>query len=90
MARRNISLPDEIDALAREAGLNVSFICAGAILAELDRRKRMAALESWLDDLDEQRGVPSARVSADASRWARSARPVRERLRNLEGVSAVR
>ena len=73
MTRRNISLPDELDERARDAGLNVSALARAAILAELDRRSRMASLDSWLDALDEEHGPPSARVMAAARRWADNA-----------------
>lgn len=70
MTRRNISIPDDLDARARDAGLNVSALARGAIVAELDRRSRMEALDAWLDELDEQHGRPSARSVAAAQRWA--------------------
>ena len=73
MSRRNISLPDELDERARDAGLNVSALARAAILAELDRRSRMASLDSWLDALDEELGPPSPRAMAAARRWVASA-----------------
>lgn len=69
MARRNISLPDDIDTNAREAGLNVSALARRAVAAELDRRSRMAALERWLDELDEADGAPTAGELRDAEAW---------------------
>lgn len=76
MTRRNISLPDELDEQARAAGLNVSALARAAILAELDRRSRMARLDAWLDALDEEHGPPSTRVMAEARRWAGTATSV--------------
>ncbi len=70
MPRRNISLPDDLDERARDAGLNVSALARAAILAELDRRARMASLDSWLDALDAEHGPPSPRAMAAARRWA--------------------
>src|SRR5262245_58780512 len=76
MARRNISLPDDLDQRARNAGLNVSALTRQAILNELDRRERMAWLDGWLDELDEQHGPPSAKAMATARRWAAGGVPV--------------
>jgi len=58
MARRNISLPDDLDQQARSAKLNVSALARRAVADELDRRQRMAALDAWLD-----RGSSRARVA---------------------------
>jgi len=73
MARRNISLPDELDERARDAGVNVSALARAAILAELDRRSRMASLDAWLDALDEEHGPPSPQMMAAARRWVHNA-----------------
>ena len=62
MARRNISLPDDLDEQARRARLNVSALAQRAVADELDRRARMAALDAWLDNLDATQGVPSAKA----------------------------
>lgn len=75
VTRRNISLPDELDERARGAGLNVSALAQQAILAELDRRDRMAELDAWLDELDAVHGPPSAKAMAAAEKWVRSAVP---------------
>ena len=69
MARRNISLPDDLDEQARRARLNVSALAQRAVADELDRRQRMAALEAWLDDLDAANGPPSAKAQAKAEAW---------------------
>jgi post-segregation antitoxin (ccd killing protein) len=69
MARRNISLPDDLDTRARDAGLNVSALARGAVSLELDRRSRMAELDRWLDELDDSHGAPSESTMADAERW---------------------
>jgi post-segregation antitoxin (ccd killing protein) len=76
MARRNISLPDDLDDQARRAGLNVSSLAQLAIVVELDRQARMAQLDAWLDELDAQHGPPSDEARAAAAEWVRSARPV--------------
>ncbi len=79
MARRNISLPDDLDDQARRARLNVSALAQRAVADELDRRQRMAALDSWLDELDATHGAPSARARAKAQAWFDSATVVQPR-----------
>jgi post-segregation antitoxin (ccd killing protein) len=76
MARRNISLPDDLDEAARRARLNVSALAQRAVAAELDRRERMARLGAWLDELDAEHGEPSAKAMADARKWVASGRQV--------------
>lgn len=70
MARANITLPDELLDRARAAGLNVSRVAAAALHEELDRRARIAALDSYLRELDEALGpIPQDELD-DARRWA--------------------
>jgi hypothetical protein len=70
MARVNITIPDELLDRARAAGLNVSRVTASALLEELDRRERIAALDSYLQELDATLGpVPSSERDA-AAEWA--------------------
>ena len=76
MARRNISLPDDLDEQARRARLNVSALAQRAVAAELDRRERMARLDAWLDELDAEHGAPSAKAMAEARKWVASGRQV--------------
>jgi post-segregation antitoxin (ccd killing protein) len=73
MARRNISLPDDLDDEARRAKLNVSALARRAVTDELERRRRMAALDAWLDELDATHGAPSSSARADAEAWLGSA-----------------
>jgi post-segregation antitoxin (ccd killing protein) len=79
MARRNISLPDDLDEQARSARLNVSALAQRAVADELDRRQRMAALDAWLDDLDAAHGAPSAKAQAKAKAWLDSSTAVQPR-----------
>src|SRR2546421_12424641 len=79
MARRNISLPDDLDEQARVARLNVSALARRAVADELDRRERMAALDAWLDELDAAHGAPSAKAKARAKAWLDSATTARPR-----------
>ena len=81
MARRNISLPDDLDEQARRAQLNVSAVTQRALADELDRRRRMADLDAWLDELDEAHGAPSTEAVAEARTWLESATPLRRTLR---------
>ena len=68
MARVNVYLPDELAAVARAAGLNISGIAQEAL------RSRLASSETdrWLDRLDRQQraGVAHERVieAIDAAR----------------------
>ena len=79
MARRNISLPDDLDEQARSAGVNVSALTQQALVVELERRSRMARLDAWLDELDAAHGAPSPGALAEAEAWMRSARPAASR-----------
>lgn len=79
MARRNISLPDDLDDRARRARLNVSALAQRAVADELDRQQRMAQLDAWLDELDAANGAPSAKAMANARKWFESAAEVRPR-----------
>lgn len=70
MARANITLPDDLLDRARAAGLNVSRVAASALLDELDRRDKIAALDSYLRELDVALGpIPSDELQA-ARLWA--------------------
>jgi post-segregation antitoxin (ccd killing protein) len=73
MARRNISIPKELDEQARTARLNVSALAQRAVADELDRRRRMAALDQWLDALDDTHGAPSDEHIEEARVWVASA-----------------
>ena len=60
MARVNITIPDELMAGARTAGLNVSRLAASALADELDRRAKIAALDNYLHVLEVELGPISA------------------------------
>lgn len=74
-ARRTITLPDEIDQAAHGAGVDISAVARRAICDELVRHQRTAALDAWLDALDEQ-GVPSGGALERAQAWGAGARTV--------------
>ncbi len=70
MTRVNITVPDDLLDRARAAGLNVSRIAASALLEELDRRDKVAALDAYLQELDAALGpVPTDERQA-AREWA--------------------
>jgi hypothetical protein len=70
MARANITVPDDLLDRARAAGLNVSRVAASAIREELDRRDKIAALDSYLQELDAVLGPVPNDERAAARRWA--------------------
>jgi len=70
MARVNITVPDDLLDRARAAGLNVSRLAAAALSEELDRRAKIAALDSYLRDLEVEVGPVSADEQAAAGEWA--------------------
>jgi len=70
MARVNITIPDELLEHARAAGLNVSRFAAAALVEELDRRAKVAALDAYLAEMDAELGpVPDAERE-EAAAWA--------------------
>jgi uncharacterized protein YfaA (DUF2138 family) len=70
MARVNITVPDELLAQARSAGLNVSRLAASAVAEELDRLAKIAELDAYLAELDAEFGPVSEREAAAAREWA--------------------
>lgn len=70
VARVTITIPDELLARTRAAGLNVSRVAASALSEELDRRAKIAALDSYLRELDAALGPLSAGDEAAARAWA--------------------
>jgi post-segregation antitoxin (ccd killing protein) len=70
MARVNITMPDELHALAKRAGLNISRVAQHAIAAELARLAKAAELDAYLAELDAELGPISERDRAEAKAWA--------------------
>ncbi len=70
MARVNITVPDDLVEQARAAGLNVSRLASAALAEELDRRAKLAALDTYLHELDIELGPVSAEERAAAQSWA--------------------
>jgi len=75
MARVNITVPDELLDRAREAGLNVSRLAAAALAEELDRRAKLAELDTYLAELEAELGPITAAEQAAAREWADRAFP---------------
>ena len=70
MARVNITVPDDVLSRARAAGLNVSRVASTALAEELDRLAKIAALDSYLLELDTELGPVSEQERASARAWA--------------------
>jgi post-segregation antitoxin (ccd killing protein) len=70
MARVNITVPDELLAQARAAGLNVSRLASSAVAEELDRLAKIAELDAYLAELDAQLGPVDDHEMAAAREWA--------------------
>lgn len=70
MARVNITVPDELIDAARTARLNVSRVAAAALAEELDRRAKIAALDGYLQELENELGPISLDDQAAARAWA--------------------
>ena len=70
MSRVNITVPDDVAAQARAAGLNVSRVATAALVEELDRRARTRALDLYLSQLDDELGPISAEEQEEAAAWA--------------------
>lgn len=70
MSRVNITVPDDVAAEARAAGLNVSRVATAALVEELDRRARTRALDLYLSQLDDELGPISAEEQEEAAAWA--------------------
>ena len=70
MSRVNITVPDDVAAEARAAGLNVSRMATAALVEELDRRAKKAALDAYLAQLDNELGPIPADEHTAAAAWA--------------------
>lgn len=79
MARVNITVPDELLGRAKAAGLNVSRVAAAALAAELERRAKLAELDSYLADLDAELGPIPQQESVAAREWADQVLPAGSR-----------
>jgi hypothetical protein len=70
MARVNITVPDEVMAQARAAGLNVSRVATAALIDDLDKRAKIEAVDAYLAQLEMEHGpIPDDELAA-ANAWA--------------------
>lgn len=69
MARVNVTIPDELVARARAAGLNISSVASAALAEELDRRAKVVALDRYLAEMESELGPVAATEQAAAERW---------------------
>lgn len=69
MARVNITVPDEVVAQAKAAGLNVSRLATAALVEELDRRNKISALDAYLAELERTLGPIPPDERAAAAAW---------------------
>ncbi len=69
MARVNITLPDELLARARSAGLNVSAAAAAGLTDELERLDKIAELDRYLAELEAEQGPITDEEIAEADAW---------------------
>ena len=70
MSRVNITVPDDVAAEARAAGLNVSRVATSALVEELDRRAKAKALDAYLAQLDYELGPIPVDEQTAAVAWA--------------------
>ena len=70
MARVNITMPDEMYRQARQAGLNVSQLTQLAVAVELQRRAKIAELDAYLTELQDELGPTSDDERSEARAWA--------------------
>jgi post-segregation antitoxin (ccd killing protein) len=70
MARVNITMPEDMYAQARSVGLNISQLAQRAVGDELNRLAKIAELDAYLAELEEQLGPTSESERAEAKAWA--------------------
>jgi Arc/MetJ family transcription regulator len=69
MSRVNITVPDDVIAQARAAGLNVSRLATAALIEELERRSKIEALDAYLAELERELGPIPTDEQAAAAAW---------------------
>lgn len=70
MARVNITIPDDVVDEARRHGLNVSRLASRAVAFELDRLRKIAALDMYLADMEAEFGPIPEAERVEAAEWA--------------------
>ena len=63
-------MPDDLYNAARASGLNISQLSQQAVQAELARRSKVAALDAYLEQLEDELGPVPDEERAAACRWA--------------------
>ena len=69
MGRVNVTIPDDLVARARAAGLNVSAAAAAGVAHELGRLDKLAELDRYLAEVEAERGPATAAETTDAEAW---------------------
>jgi Arc/MetJ family transcription regulator len=89
MARVNITVPDEVLARAKAAGLNISRVATEALRDELMKREKRRALERYLAALELEQGPIPEDELAEAAEWADRLFPeTRDAARGADARSA--
>ena len=69
MARVNITIPDDLLARARAAGLNVSAAAAAGVTHELAHLDKIAELDRYLAEMEAAHGAATEAETAEARAW---------------------
>jgi hypothetical protein len=70
MARVNITMPDDLYRRAKSAGMNISQLAQGAVVAELSRLAKIGELDAYLAGLQAALGPTTETERAEAVEWA--------------------
>ncbi len=70
MAKVSVSIPDDIVAAAKAAGLNISRLATLALSSELERQAKVAELDAYLAQLEHELGPVSIDEATEAAEWA--------------------
>jgi len=70
MAKVSVSIPDDIVAAAKAAGLNISRLATLALSSELDRQAKVAELDAYLAQLEHELGPVGIDEATEAAEWA--------------------
>ncbi len=69
MPRVNIWLPEDLHRAAKNLHLPLSELAQRAIAAEVERHRKVAALDAYLADLDNELGPATSDQVAEAETW---------------------
>lgn len=70
MAKVSVSIPDDVVAAAKDAGLNISRLATAALVEELDKRAKVAQLDEYLAQLEQELGPVTEAEAQTAAEWA--------------------